>query len=105
VTTSSVTFEGTYTCNSGTACAFVEVVITPDGGEPTTLTTDELGAITSTEIDGESFTVSEQISHTDGSSVTQTKRVRAVPGQSVDLSRDVGFVGSLVGVWRIPWIQ
>ena len=39
MTTSSVTFEGSYTANFGMTLGAVVVTITPDGGEPTTIPT------------------------------------------------------------------
>ena len=94
-----VTFEGSYTRNSGMAVAAVKVVITPDGGEPTTIKVDQYGVLPSTEIAGESFTVEEQIFVDEDSSFTESRKVRTTPGQTVDLSRDVGNLGTLVGGW------
>ena len=84
----SVTFTGTFTQGNGATPARGSVGITPDGEGTTTVTISETGTISHTESDGTGPNFTIVTTSTGGPTITQT--VRALDGETVDLSFDAG---------------
>lgn len=82
----AVTFQGTYTKQSGTQPATGSVSVTPDGGSATVTNLDASGHFTAALAYAERYTVVETL---DGASDTKIVEV-ATDGETVDLSRDTG---------------